>query len=114
MPSQWGGGRLFDASTGFFFMKTAVTRERKVEKSLPKWEMTGLSKGYKRAVDQNWGHIANIGFFGPKLGFQAQKKCSLLDYNHVLATIGKSRSKKKVAFSQININLARDFGCFLG
>ena len=39
----------------FFFMKTAVTRERKVEKSIPRWEMKGLSVGYDRAVDQDWG-----------------------------------------------------------
>ena len=31
--------------------KTAVTPERKVEKSFPRWEMNGHSKGYKRAVD---------------------------------------------------------------
>ena len=35
--------------------------------------------------------------FGPK------KKRSLLDSNHVLATPGKSCSKKKVAFAQIII-----------
>ena len=44
--------------------------------------------------------------FGPK------KKRSPLQPNHVLATTGKSCSKKKVAFSQINISLLRNFGCF--
>ena len=58
----------------FFFTKTAITRERKVEKSLPIWEMNLLSEGYQRAVDQNWGHMANIGFLGQKPRFQAQKK----------------------------------------
>ena len=50
---------------GFFFTKTAVTGERKVKKSFPGWEMNGLSKGYKRAVDQNWGRMAKKNW--PKL-----------------------------------------------
>ena len=66
LTMQWGGGRLFDTSTSFISTKTALTRERKVEKSLPRWEMNCLSKGYKQAVDQNWGHMAKIGFFGQK------------------------------------------------
>ena len=36
----------------FFFMKTAITRKRKVEKSIPRWEMNRLSEGYKPAVDK--------------------------------------------------------------
>ena len=96
-----------------FFTKTAVTPERKVGKSFPRWEMNILSEGYKRAVDQNWGGMAKIGFFGQKPRFGAQKKGSLLGTNHVLATTGKSCSKKKVASSQINISLLRNFGCFL-
>ena len=35
-------------------------------KSLPRWEMSGLSEGYKQVVDQNWGRMAKIGFFGQK------------------------------------------------
>ena len=55
-----------------FFTETAVTRERKVEKSFTMWEMNGHSEGCKWAVDQNWGRMAKIGFlaknrdFGPK------------------------------------------------
>ena len=38
---------LLDAPAKFFFFtKTAITRERKVEKSFPRWEMTRLSEGY--------------------------------------------------------------------
>ena len=70
---QWGGGRLFHGSTVFFFTKTAVTQERKSEKSLPRWEMSGLSEGYKRVVDQNWGRMPNIGFFGQIPRLWAQK-----------------------------------------
>ena len=40
---QWGGRRFFDASAKFFFTKTAITRERKVEKLSPRWEMKRLS-----------------------------------------------------------------------
>ena len=56
----------------------AVTREQKLEKLLPRWEMNGLSEGYKRAVDQNWGRMAKIGFFGQKPRFRAQKKIHFL------------------------------------
>ena len=80
---------------------------------LPIWEMKRLSEGYKRAVDQNWGHMAKNGIFGQKPRFWAQKKHTLLNSNHVLATTGKSCSKKKVAFSQIYITLLRYFCCFL-
>ena len=55
-------------------METAVTPERKVEKLFPRWEMNGLSEGYEQAVDQNWGRVAKIGFFGPKPRFGAPKK----------------------------------------
>ena len=44
-----------------FFTETAVTPERKVGKSFPRWEMNRPSEGYKRAVDQNWGGMAKIG-----------------------------------------------------
>ena len=76
--------------------------------------MNCLSEGYKRAVDQNWGCMAKIGFFGQKSRFRAQKKHSLLDPNHVLATTGKSCSKKKVAFAQIIKGGNVILGDFLG
>ena len=49
-------------------------RERKAEKLLPRLEMNGLSEGYKRVVDQNWGFMAKIGFLDQKPKFWAQKK----------------------------------------
>ena len=73
-------------------------------------EMSRLSEGYSQALDQNWGHVAKIGFFGQKPRFRAQKKHPLLGTNHVLAKTVRSYSKKKVAFSQINISLLRNFG----
>ena len=110
-----GGGRPFEPSAGFF-TETAVTLERKVEKSIPRWEMNGHSEGYKRAIDQSWDCVAKIGFFEQKPRFWAQKKRSLLIGNHVLATTGKSCSKKKVAFAQIIItqNPKYHFGQFFG
>ena len=40
-----GGGRLFDGSTRFFFTETAVTPERKVEKSFPRSEINRHGEG---------------------------------------------------------------------
>ena len=45
--------------------------------------------------------MAKFGFVGQKLKFWAQKKKSPLYANHVMATTGKSCSKKKVAYAQI-------------
>ena len=67
-------GKTFWRVNRFFFTKTAVTPERKVEKWLPRWNMNGLSEGYKRAIDQNWGRMAKIGFLDQKPKFWAQKK----------------------------------------
>ena len=44
----------------------------------------------------------------------AQNKHPLLNGNHVLATTGQSCAKEKVPFSQINISLLADFGCYFG
>ena len=46
--------------------------------------------------------------------FGAKKKHTLLNSNHVLATTGQSCAKEKVPFSQINISLLADFGCYFG
>ena len=57
-------GEAFLTGQPDFFTETAVTLERKVEKSFPRWEMNGHSEGYKWAVDHNWGRVAKIGFLG--------------------------------------------------
>ena len=46
MPPQWGGGRLFDTSAGFFFVENDCNTKlkRKVKKSIPRWEMNFSSK----------------------------------------------------------------------
>ena len=48
-PPQWGGGRLFGASVGFLFTKTAVTGKRKVEKSILRCQIGRCAEGYKQA-----------------------------------------------------------------
>ena len=73
-PHSGEGEDFLSCKPGFFFTKTAVSRERNVEKLIPRWEMNGLSEGYKRVVDQNWGRMAKIGVFGQKPRFWDQKK----------------------------------------
>ena len=92
-------GRGEDFLTGqlIFFTETAVTPERKVENSFPRWEINRHADGYKWVIVQNRGHMAKIGFFGQKPKFWAKKRHSLFNPNHVLATTEKSCSKKKVA-----------------
>ena len=59
---------------GFFFYKNGCSSGTESRKWLLRWEMNDLSKGYKQSVDQNWGRVVKIGFFGQKLRFRAQKK----------------------------------------
>ena len=75
-----------------FFTKTAVTTERKVEKSIPKWEINRHAEGYKWVIDQNWGRMAKSDFWTKNRDFGPKKKDSLLDSNLVLAMPGKSCS----------------------
>ena len=77
-PHSGEGEDFLKCRPGFFFTKTAVTREQKVEKLLPTWEMNHLSEGYKQAVDQNWGRRAKIGLFGQIPRFWAQKRILFL------------------------------------
>ena len=90
-----GRGKTFRRVNQVFFTKTAVTWELKVKKLLPKWKM---NEGYKRTVDQNWGRMAKIRFFGRKPSFRAQKKRSLLNSNHAVVTTGKVDQRKKLPF----------------
>ena len=58
--------------------------------------------------------MAKIGFLDQKPKFWAKKKESLFNSNHVLATTGKSCSKKKSAFAQIIKGGKCHFGWFFG
>ena len=64
-----GEGEDFLMGQRNLFTKTAVTPERKVEKSIPRWEINGHSEGYKWVIDRNWGRIAKIGFLDQKPRF---------------------------------------------
>ena len=75
--------------------------------------MNDLSEGNKRAVDRIWGRMAKIGILGQNPRFWT-KKSSLLSSNLVLATTGKSCSKKKSAFAQIIKGGNVILGDFLG
>ena len=69
-----GEGGDFLMGQLFFFAKTAVTRERKVEKWFPEWEINRHGDGSKWVIDQNWGRMTKIGFLGQKPKFWAPKK----------------------------------------
>ena len=55
-------GKTFWAVNRVFLKETAVTQERKIRKSFPRWKRNRHSEGYKQAVDQNWGRVAKIRF----------------------------------------------------
>ena len=75
--------------------------------------MNRLSEGYKLAVDQNWGSMAKIGILGQKSRFWAQKKRSVLNGHQVLATTGKSRSKKRSTLFQNKYQSLQNSGVFV-
>ena len=58
------------------------------------------------------GNWPKLDFWTQNLNFGPKKRVPLFYSNHVLATTGKSCSKKKVPFSKTNISLLRNFGCF--
>ena len=94
-----------------FLTKTAITREQKFKKSSPRWKMNRLQTGRRPKL----GSQGKNRIFRPKTKILGPpKKRSLLSPNHVLATTGKSCSKKKVAFAQIIKGDNVIWGDFLG
>ena len=63
---------------------------------------------------QKLGSCSRNRIFWPKTKISGPRKHPLLNSNHVLATTGKSCSKKKVPFSKIDISLLRNFRWFFG
>ena len=49
-----GEGEDFLTRRPSFFYEYGLTRKRKVEKLIPRWEMNRLSEGYEQAVDKIW------------------------------------------------------------
>ena len=69
-PTVGRGKTFWRVNRFFFFTKTAVTPERKVGKSFPRWEMNGLQTGH-------WPKLASYGknrIFWPKTGIFGPKK----------------------------------------
>ena len=98
----------------FFFYKNCCNSGTESQKIDPKVKNERSLGGLKWVNDQNLGHMAKIGFLDQKLKFWAQKKKPLLGAHHVLATTGKSCSKKKSAFAQIIKGGNVILGDFLG
>ena len=94
--SYSGRGEDFLSRQPIFFTETAVIPERKVENWFPRWE------------------INQSDFWAKNRNFGSKKEVSLFNSNHVLATTGKSCSKKKSAFAQIIKGGNVILGDFLG
>ena len=97
-----------------FFTETAVTPERKVEKSLIGGKLTVMPRA-KNGSSTKIGVIwQKSDFWAKNQNFGPKKRESLLVTHHVLATTGKICSKKKVAFAQIIKGGNVILGDFLG
>merc|ERR1719192_2435820 len=109
-----GRGEDFLSRQPDFFTETAVTPERKVEKSFQGGKLTVMSRaknGSSTKIGVVWqksDFLAKNQNFGPK------KEVPLLYSNHVLATTEKSCSKKKGPFAQIIKGENVILGDFLG
>ena len=93
---------------------TAVTPERKVEKSISRWEMNRHSEGYNGSLTKIGVVWQKSDFWTKNRNFGPKTRRSLFDPNHVLATTEKSCSKKKRAFAQIIKGENVILGDFLG
>ena len=69
-----GEGEDFLTRRPSFFYEYSHNSGSKSRKLLPRYEMNSHSEGYKRAVDQNWGNMAKIGFLGKNLRIRAPRK----------------------------------------
>ena len=109
-----GRGEDFLSRRPDFFTETAVTPERKVEKSFPMWKLTVMPRaknGSSTKIGVVW---QKSDFWAKNQNFWPKKRHSLFNSNHVLATTGKSCSKKKSAFAQIIKGGNVILGDFLG
>ena len=85
-------GKTFWRVNRFFFYENGCNSGTESQKIVPKvgtWTA-------KRAVDQNWGRLAKIGFLAKNRDFGPKKNGPLLHPNHVLAETGKSFQRKKL------------------
>ena len=88
-----GKGEDFLTGQLNFFTETAVTPERQVEKSFPRSEINHHAKnGSLTKIGVVW---KKLDFWTKNRNFGPKKKEPLFRISHVLATTGKSCSKKK-------------------
>ena len=100
---QWEGRRLFDRSVGFFYGNNCNS-ETESQKIVPKVGNERSLLGLQMGLWPKLGSYGKNRIFWPKTKILGpKKKVTLLRFHHVLATPGKSCSKKKVAFAQIII-----------
>ena len=109
-----GGRKTFWRVSRIFFTETAVTPERKVEKSFPRWEINSHAKAKNGSLTKIGVIWQKSDFWTKNRNFGPKKRESLFSPNHVLATTGKSCSKKKSAFAQIIKGGNVILGDFLG
>ena len=109
-------GRGEDFLTGQLniFTETAVTPEQKVEKLFPRWEINRHCEGKNKSLTKIGVVWQKLDFWTKNRNFGPKKRRPLLNSNHVLATTGKSCSKKKSAFAQIIKGGYVILGDFLG
>ena len=97
MPSQWGGGRLFDASTVFFY-ENGCNSGTESQKIVPKVGNERSLRGLRTGCSPNLGSCGKIGFFGQKPSFGAQKKAHFLTLTMLWPLPGKLFKKKSCLF----------------
>ena len=113
MLPQWEGGRLFEGQPDFF-TETAVTPARKVEQSFPSGKLTVMVRAKNGSLIKIGVIWQKSDFWTKNRNFRPKKRGLLFRISHVLATTGKSCSKKKRPFAQIIKGENVILGDFLG
>ena len=98
MPHSGMGEDFLVGLPFFFFYGNIRDSETKSKKIDPKVRNEPSLQGLQT------GRWQNLGWYGKKRPF--------LGSHHVLAMTGKKCANKKVPFSQMNISLLANFGCF--
>ena len=99
--SHSGRGEDFWRGQPIFFTETAVTPDQKVKNRSQGGKLTVMPRaknGSSTKIEVVW---QKLDFLAKNQNFGPKKRRSLFNSNHVLATTGKSCSKKKSAFAQI-------------
>ena len=108
-----GKGEDFLTGQPDFFYGNSCNSGTESRKWFPRWIINHHAEGWKWVIDQNWGRMANIGFFGQKPRFWAQKNIHFWG-RAMFWPRPKKVVQKKVAFAQIIIAQNIILGDFLG